>query len=301
MDAAQLRPRFVYQAYGARRFRLQAALSIRSLLAQGAAAESVLVFTDRPGEFAGLSGSTLEATASLLREWAGRCGFHHRIKIELIRRVRAIFPGPIVYVDSDTIWRSSPSEIYSHLESGQFVMHECEAPLSDSFYPEYLAALQLLEARGGLGALAGHVGQVRMYNAGVIGLPTHLSDDILSRVLSLCDDLSLLVPRRMELVEQLAFSCILPRLGEMKTCRNAVLHYWRDSFEVCQALESMMPETITRLSEEPIQLERLITDAQKRRDGIANQYRKRAARLAQSVARRKREIKAVVARWRRAA
>jgi len=298
--SAQRHPKFVYQAYGARRFRLQAELSIRSLLAQGVAADCVVVFTDHPEEFANLSGHTLDATASLLRQWSGACGFHHRVKIELIRCVRSAFDLPVVYVDSDTIWRGPPDGIYRHLADEHFVMHQCEALLSDSFYPEYRAALRMLEARGRLGLLSGDLNQVRMYNAGAIGLPRH-SGDALQRVLGLCDDLSLLVPRRMELVEQLAFSYVLPRFGAVKTCHEVLLHYWRDSFEVCQALQSMTPETLRRLSANPVGLERLIEDARGSRSGIANQYRKRAARLAQSLARRRREIKAMVARWKRAA
>jgi hypothetical protein len=297
--AAQSHPKFIYQAYGARRFRLQAELSIQSLLAQGVAADNVLVFTDRPRDFEWLYIGTLESTPALVRRWAGPCGFHHRLKIELIRHVQSEFGGPIIYADSDTIWRKSPASIYAHLEGGDFVMHLCESQLSDSFHPEYRAALRLLEARGKLGALAGQVHGVRMYNAGVIGMPCQ-SDDVLDPVLRLCDDLSLMLPRHMELVEQLAFSYVLPRFGAVRTCREEVLHYWQDSFEVSQAIESMTPEAFERLSSDPAELERFIVTA---RDsaGIVGQYRKRAARLAQSISRRKREMKARVARWRRAA
>lgn len=291
---------FVYQAYGARRFRVQAQLSIRSLLAHGVSADSLLILTDCPREFAGLSGNSLKATPALLRQWAGPCGFHHRVKIELIHYAGSAVCGPVIYVDGDTVWRESPTTIYSHLELGHYVMHQYEQALSDSFHPEYRGALRLLEARGRLGALAGHVHDTCMYNAGVIGLPSS-SGEALHRVLALCDDLSLLMPRRMELAEQLAFSYVLPRLGIVKTCAKPVLHYWRDSFEVCQALESMTPEEIERMSKNPVEMERLIADVQSHRSDIVNQYRKRAARLAQSLARRKREIKAVVARWRRAA
>jgi hypothetical protein len=298
--SAQSRPKFVYQAYGARRFRLQAEMSIRSLLAHGVSGDNVLVFTDRPREFERLSIEPLHATPALVRNWAGPCGFHHRVKIELIGHVQLVFGGSVIYADSDTAWCGSPDALYSHLDSGNFVMHQCEQELSDSFHPEYRAALRLLEARGRLGALAGHVLEARMYNAGIVGLPHH-SGQILQRVLTLCDDLSLMLPRRMELVEQLAFSYVLPRFGAIKTCPNQVHHYWRESFEVFQSLESMTPEEVERLSNDPAELERLFADAQRHRIGIAGQYRKRAARLAQSVARRKREIRAVVARWRRAA
>lgn len=298
--AAESRPKFVYQGYGARRFRLQAELSIRSLLAQRVPADGVLVFTDCPREFDGLSIDTLEATPDLLRRWSGPYGFHHRVKIELIRHVCTAYCAPVVYVDSDTIWRESPRSICLHLDDGRFVMHECEAVLSDRFFPEYRSALEQLDARGRLGALAGRVGEVRMYNAGVVGLPVKKAD-ALDRVLSLCDDLSLLVPRRMEVAEQLAFSYVLPRYGAVQTCRTSVLHYWRDSFEVCQALETITPESIDRLSKDLSEFERLIAVAQKRRKSVGNQYRKRAARLAQSITRRKRELKAIVARWRRAA
>jgi hypothetical protein len=297
--AADYRPKFVYQAYGARRFRLQATLSIRSLLAQGVSADRVLVFTDCPREFAGLAIDVLDTTPTLVRRWAGPCGFHHRVKIELIRHVQSVLSGPVIYTDSDTIWRGSPNATYSHLEAGNFAMHLCESPLSDSFHPEYRAALRLLDAQGRLGDLAGHVHEARMYNAGVIGLPVQ-SGHVLDRVLTLCDDLSLLLPRRMELVEQLAFSYVLPRFGAVRTCPKEVLHYWQDSFEVSQVLESMTPEALQRLSCDPVELERFVANAQNC-CGIAGQYRKRTARLGQSMARRKREIKAVIARWRRAA
>jgi hypothetical protein len=297
--AAQSPPKFIYQAYGARGFRLQAELSIRSLLAHGVCAENVVVFTDRPGEFARLSVEALEATTVLLRTWAGPCGFHHRVKIELIRHVQSACSGPVIYADSDTIWREPPASIYAHVRDGDFVMHLCESPLSDSFHPEYRAALRVLEARGKLGTLAGHVYGVRMYNAGIIGLP-HQSGRVLDHVLGLCDDLSLMLPRRMELVEQLAFSYVLPQFGEVKTCPHQVHHYWRESFEVSQAIESMTPQALERLSSDQAELERFMSAA-RHSEGIVGRYRKRAAKLAQSIARRKREVKAVVARWGRAA
>jgi hypothetical protein len=298
--AAQSYPTFVYQAYGARRFRLQAELSIRSLLAHGVTTDNVVVFTDRPRELARLSVETLDAAPALVRRWAGPCGFHHRVKIELIRHVQSVLSRPVIYADSDTIWRGSPDLIHSHLERGNFVMHLCESPLSDSFHPEYRAALRLLEARGKLGELAGHVDETRMYNAGVIGLPSQ-SGDMLGRVLTLCDELSLLMPRRMELVEQLAFSYVLPRFGAVGTCPHQVLHYWQDSFEVCKTLESITQESLERLSTNPTELDRFIAQAQNDRNNNASRYHKRMARLRQSMARRKRELRAVIARWRRAA
>jgi hypothetical protein len=300
MSSAEHPPQFVYQAYGASRFRIQAALSIKSLRLHGVPAENILVFSDNREVFHGLAGRVLDATPTLLREWAGPCNFCHRVKIELLRHAYNEHGGPLVYVDGDTFWRVPPTEICSRLASGHFLMHVCEGPLSDSFHPEYRKALQRLEATGRI-KIESDIQKIQMYNAGVIGLPRQLGSQVLDQVLALSDELMLEAPRSMELVEQVAFSCLLPQWGVVSTCEREVLHYWRDAFEVMRAIDACSAEELQHISSNLAELEGLFVNAKRNHRRLPDRFRKRAVRLARSFGRQKRAIKGYIQRLTRRA
>jgi hypothetical protein len=300
MPTAEHPPQFVYQAYGASRFRIQAALSIRSLRLHGVPAENILVFSDDREVFHALAGRVLDATPELLRQWAGPCNFCHRVKIELLRHAYKEHGGPLIYVDGDTFWRAPPTAICSRLASGQYLMHVCEGPLSDSFHPEYRKALRHLKAAGRL-KIESDVQQIQMYNAGVIGLPRQVAGDVLDEALTLSDELMLEAPRSMELVEQVAFSCLLPQRGVVSTCEREVLHYWRDAFEVMRAIDACSPEELQRISNNLTELEGLIVNAKRNHRRLPDRFRKRAVRLTRLVGRQKRAIKGYIQRLTRRA
>ena len=291
---------FVYQAYGARRFRVQAALSIASLRLQGVCAENILVFTDDRETFEDLADRILDATTPLLNQWAGPCNFCHRVKIELLRHIYKEDGGPLIYVDGDTFWRAPPTAICAQLEAGHFLMHMCEGPLSDSAHPEYQKVLRRLQATGRID-IENDIQKVSMYNAGIIGLPRQSGTEVLDQALALSDQLMLQVPRSMELVEQVAFSCLLPQRGAVSTCEREVLHYWRDAFEVMRAIDACSPEELQRISSNLSELEELIVNAKRNHRRLPDRFRKRVTRLARSIGRQKRAIKGYIERLTRRA
>src|SRR5262249_49077119 len=125
--------------------------------------------------------------------------------------------------------------------------------------------------------------------------------EALDQALALSDELMLQVPRSMELVEQVAFSCLLPQWGAVSTCEREVLHYWRDAFEGMRAIDACSPQERQHISSNLAQLEELIVNAKRNHRRLPDRFRKRVTRLARSIGRQKRAIKGYIERLTRRA
>src|SRR5262249_13056127 len=159
-------------------------------------------------------------------------------------------------------------------EAGDFLMHLCEGLLSDSAHPEYQKVLRRLQATGRI-KIESDIKKVSMYNAGIIGLPRQSAGKGLAQALTPSAQFMLRVPRSMELVEQVAFSCLLPQWGTVSTCEREVLHYWRDAFEVMRAIDACSPQELQRILSNLAQLEELIVNAKRNHRRISDRFRKR--------------------------
>jgi hypothetical protein len=292
------RAMFLYQAYGGWHFAKQAELSILSLLAQGIQPQEIAVFTDRPAEFVDLNVHIVPATMATIKSWQRPYCHPHRLKIELIHHVFSGIEAPLIYVDGDTFWQSSPSTVISHIANGASVMHDLEHVLAANFFPKMLAVMEDKTLLCKAGFSVDPTEQISMYNCGLIGLPRRLDPEILRCACRLCDFLSLQVPRKMEWAEQLAFSYLLPRAGPVATCPTEVVHYWRQSFEVIRQIQNYSRDQLSALCQNPAQFQSILARARAVRSNFGNQVLARSKRLQRSWRKRKRELAALAKRYR---
>ncbi|MFZ2446021.1 MAG: hypothetical protein WAW37_06670 [Syntrophobacteraceae bacterium] len=282
---------FVYLAHGGRQFRKGAVLSISSLLATGPVPGDIVVFTDRPGDFEGLPVEIAPLTKALLKKWKGPYGFTHRVKIELIRDVLEKYGKSVIFMDSDTFWTESPAGICRFLDEGFPVLHEREAVLSETYFPEYLAVVRDREKLAGAGLSPADLKELWVHNAGVIGIPRAMDPDILEQVARFCDFMSRDVPRLMEWSEQLAFSYTFHSLGlEIKAADGCVFHYWRDSFEFMRQIGRFSNRMLFDLGRDTERIFKLIEVGRSTRRSLGNQVLVRTRRLGRSLRKRRREL-----------
>jgi hypothetical protein len=282
--------RFIYLAYGGWQFRKEAVISVRSLAEKGPLPGKILVYTDRPREFEHLPVEPVLLTKSRMKRWMGPYGFTHRMKIELLMELFREGGGHLILVDGDSVWTDGPARMCESLESGRVLMHDREHDISKFFFPEYLAVLDDTVRLEKAGLPVTGRRPLRMYNAGVVGLPSTMNPRVLEEVLGLCDLLSRSVPFKMTWVEQTAFSYIFQsREMEIETCEAEVFHYWRDSFEFSRRIKKCSFEELTELAGKPERIFEMIEDGRRLRRSFWNQFLLRAERLERSIGKRKRE------------
>ncbi|MHC1724765.1 MAG: hypothetical protein AB9866_01880 [Syntrophobacteraceae bacterium] len=282
---------FVYLAYGGWQFRKEAILSISSLQQFGPIPGKILVFTDLPAEFESLPVQTALLEKQQIKNWRGPYGYTHRVKIELVREVLKRFGNPVIFIDSDTFWITGPAGICSLIQDGLCVFHEREPDISETHFPEYLAAVQKKDLLIKEGLPAADLEKVWSFNSGVIGLPGGFDPDILDRVARFCDFVCRDAPRKMEWVEQFAYSYIFQCLGiRMETCTDDVLHYWRDSFNFSRQIRNYSTEMLHELGRDKQRVYRLIEAGKSRERSFTNQVLVRTKRLRRSLRKRRREL-----------
>lgn len=254
----------LYQAYGPPGIRHEAAFSILSAYAVGGlGAARVVVYTDAPEEFEKLLGRQLEITyqyieAAQWQRWRGSIDFVHRVKIEVLRHAAAHYPGPLLYLDTDTLWLRPPAEVLAWLAAGPRLMHVAEGTLSRGSYlnrkiGRYLRSSGFVSGCGGPA-----IGPATpMYNAGVLGL--HAGDaPLLDQVLCLTEELYRHYPKHV--MEQLAFSAVLSEAGLVQEAAPGIFHYWnlKEARPLLAAFFARhaglpLPALLPRLAEVPVQ------------------------------------------------
>ena len=161
--------------------------------------------------------------------------------------------------------------------------------LSESFFPEYLRVMKKKDLLEKEGFVYKGSAELLIYNSGVIGLPKDFNCEILEQIVSLCDFLSMNVPSRMEWVEQLAFSYILPRVGRIETCEKDIFHYWGDSFEFSRQIKAYSNSMLLQLCKDKEQIDFLLSKGRSFGRSFGNQFLLRAKRLKRSFKKRRSE------------
>ncbi|MGI4832898.1 MAG: hypothetical protein ACRYFK_05490 [Janthinobacterium lividum] len=223
----------VYQAYGQPGIRHEAAFSILSAYAAGGGtlgkAVQVVVYTDAPAELEALLGPQpairyQPIAADQWQQWRGNIDFVHRVKIEVLRHAAAHYAGPLLYLDTDTLFERPPAEVLGWLAAGPRLMHAAEGTLGQGGYLNRKIG-RYLRRHGFVSQCGGPVLNLAtpMYNAGVLGL--HPADaPLLDQVLCLTDELHRFYPKHV--MEQLAFSAVLSAAGPVRAATPGVFHYW---------------------------------------------------------------------------
>ena len=241
----------VYQAYGHKAIYQEAALSILSWLHQpGSDHAQVLVYTDAPEALQGLIGARgnvfyQPVAAAQWKAWRGEIDFVHRVKICVLQDAFERVGGPLLYLDTDTVWLGPADTLMDALNVGQRLMHLPEGTLAtgNALNQKIYKAIKGQTMEAGVGQTFRAEGGLMMYNAGVLGL---LAKDasLLDQVLTLTEALYRALPKHV--MEQLAFSYVLQQAGPVKSANGPVLHYWN-----LKALRDQLPAFFESLQGQP--------------------------------------------------
>ena len=219
----------IYLVYGSEDIQAEAVYSILSYYKITCNDAKVIVYTD---SIAFLK-NTLRAFPEIIypvvtpaqwQSWRGSSNKVYLLKIGVLNHAAQHFPGNLLFVDTDTIWRADPALIFSQIEQGAYVMHVSEGalyagnPLSRKVYKN----------------LKKHVFQVDyqavkidketvLYNSGVLGL-TSATALQLAKVTALADEMYALYNKHM--MEQLAFSLWFTAKGSVVEASPYLVHYW---------------------------------------------------------------------------
>lgn len=234
MDGRQI---ILYVAHGAECYVQEAAYSILSLWRQPDAQRyEVVVVSDRPERFLacledrpGLHLVKLEAAQR--DAWRGPQGYIHRIKPLAIqwaaRQMQAQASDRFVYVDSDTVFTTSPAPLFDAVGRGEVVLNEREGSLGE-LRSNTRSHRRLFEAcQGRPFRIRGREAQiplgVGLWNSGVLGFGGDLLP-VFDETVELIDQMFPVVP--VHTVEQVALSVVLQDRGiVLQECLRDVFHY----------------------------------------------------------------------------
>jgi len=166
-------------------------------------------------------------TQELIREWRGDINFVHRLKIKILQDFfKDHHDANILYVDSDTVYKSSPVELFKSVSEGKFVMHVMEGVLkerSNLILRKLFKYLYFNNINMSDGEKIRVPLNSQMWNAGVIGMSS-ANKDILDKILDFTDNLYPNFPKHI--VEQFAFSYYFQTEGEIIPAEAYIFHYW---------------------------------------------------------------------------
>lgn len=183
---------------------------------------SIIVYTDQPEAFQDDPVIVEVLTASKLQEWAGPDHYFHRAKNRVLAEALDHYNIPVALIDTDTLFKKSPLEIFKCVAPGKTVMHAQEGPICDG----HIDLWQAIESHHVTDRFNHHFAfgaDAVMWNSGVVGI--HPQDRaLLDSALDLVDHLY----ARCGLfnVEQFGLGEVLRRQTALSTANHVVTHYW---------------------------------------------------------------------------
>jgi hypothetical protein len=156
-----------------------------------------------------------------------------------------LYPTETVLLDGDTWFRKSPSKLFKRISTQSTLLHANEGIIDNMRGSKAEALKGFLDAMNRIDDQYGEnlpTRHSRMWNAGVIGL--HLSHrPLLDQVLAITDFLC--EHSQLHVLEQLAFSHVLPRNSHTIECLDTVFHYWPPYIHqpFRQKIETLLTET----------------------------------------------------------
>ena len=191
----------------------------------------VILYTDNPSKFDDMPVRLRPMNQDELTAWAGPMGYPYRRKLEVLRDALDQTGHPVVFVDSDTWFRTPPARLFERIGPDQSLMHIKEGSLRNPKGPpdwrEFIDHAQRRTWMTSSGSPINISSDV-MWNSGVIGLDplnSVLVDDALALVdqvkSSECD---------LWCIEQFAVGYFLMRHTELAAAYDVVFHYWPPHF-----------------------------------------------------------------------
>ncbi|UOQ78506.1 hypothetical protein MUN84_08080 [Hymenobacter sp. 5516J-16] len=156
--------------------------------------------------------------------WRGAANKVYLLKIGVLEHAAAHYPGNLLFLDTDTIWRQSPIPLFAAIEAGQFFMHQNEGRLITG---NTLSRKVYRHLRGHQWEVGGKAFRVtpetELFNSGVIALRSDKAY-LLREVMTLAEQLYATYNKHM--MEQLAFSLRLAAEGPIADVPAFLWHYW---------------------------------------------------------------------------
>ena len=206
----------------------------------------IVVYTDDDRPFIGLPVRFEPLSETRLRDWTGPHGYKHRRKIMTVMDALERYRGRVVFVDSDTWFKRSPSTLFGRIAPGRSCLHLLEGRLASvrdgHGYGELAAFLAGRELLGPDDRALEIPIDPPMWNSGIIGMDS--SDArILPEVVGIIDQIWSRF-QGVHTIEQFALGHVLERRTRIRTSDDVVFHYWMDVLRApFQAvLPSILPE-----------------------------------------------------------
>ncbi|GGG29557.1 hypothetical protein [Hymenobacter glacieicola] len=222
----------IYLAFGSVDIRSEALYSILSYYQQEPTPQpdtQILVYTDEAVAFQQVLGSRPDVHYPVVapeqwQAWRGAANKVYLLKIGILEHAAAHYPGNLLFLDTDTIWRQSPATLFGAIQAGQFFMHQNEGCLISG---NTLSRKVYRHLRGHEWKVGGKVFQVtsetELFNSGVIALRSDKAY-LLREVMSLAEQLYVTYNKHM--MEQLAFSLRFAAEGTITDVPAYLWHYW---------------------------------------------------------------------------
>lgn len=241
----------MYLAYGKEVSQLGAIYSMLTafrFLPAGTHGYRYLVYTDKPETFDGLGVEIRTVSAGELEDWMGGTTYKHRRKTAAIIDALERFPGPIVFIDTDTYFKRSPVLLFDRIGNGKTLFHTKEARLFETGDPEnekLKTGLRHSKITDGSGKIIPFSDRSDMWNTGVLGLtPENLP--AVKAALPIMEQLW--AASGSAPVEQFAVGHMLADTRRM-TSLDVVFHYWCGDMRV--DFERSLPKVIAELKALP--------------------------------------------------
>lgn len=175
-------------------------------------------------------------------------GYKYAAKAHALRLGLERYGGAVALVDTDTVFKSNPLDLFRRVGPGRSVMHAEEGVLGDHTYWRSLLD-RLHEPVEGYDISS----KSRMMNSGVVAL--HESDKAaVPAALGLMNTLHAIEP--IFNIEQFAFTAALEQRGALAACEDVIWHYWGHHRRFAHAqIGALFPEfdveTFTRYLDAP--------------------------------------------------
>lgn len=229
----------VAQSYGRKNEYLRTIFSIWSYYAHVSPdlrRTKTLLYTDDPDFFKAffreIPVTYIVLTPQRMKAMRGENDFLHRMKIAIIADAFEQTTGNVLYLDGDTFFIGSPSDLSGRLSARQLFMHTpeysfrsmLELPLpSGAPFHAVLAHIREKEFTMAGGRKQKFDDGLFSWNAGVMLLHREIKD-LLPDVFAITDQLY--AGTRNHASEQYAFSLVLQSYARLEACDQVVYHYW---------------------------------------------------------------------------
>ncbi len=223
----------LYFTHGQKEFLNEAVFALLSYYAHHTEDENkVVVYTDNVDYFKQklpLSITYIPLSQETIQKWKGDINFVHRVKIELLKDFATKFLGSVLYLDSDTYFKTNISPLFGQIQQGIPVMSLSEGTIGksrikhlkqfDSYFKKKNYQITIHNTT------LDFQKDIRMYNAGIIGIQVPENAPLFDTALQITDYIYPENPSHV--VEQFAFSYLLQTQDSaIIEAEPLIHHYW---------------------------------------------------------------------------